>query len=566
MRILSFFSFILLLACTAQTQPTLEFTAMSLGGPALSSPVDIVNCGDGSGRLFIVEKRGTVRIVQNNAVLNSFFLDIEDQVINSGERGLLGMAFHPDYPSQPYIYVNYVIDGTITNRISRFTLNPNDPNDISENTELILLEQTGVQTNHKAGDLAFGPDGYLYIGMGDGGGGGDPSNAGQNINTLLGKMLRIDVNDTDPGLNYAIPPDNPFVGEDGLDEIYMIGLRNPWRISFDRQTGDMWIGDVGQNLWEEVDMIPAGTGSGLNLGWDCKEGNHNFEPGNCDPGTEFTYPIFEYPHSCNPCPMGQGASLTGGFVYRGDNNPVLEGCYVCADYVSNYLWMIKQTGSNPPVFEVYVQQGNGLVSALVSFGEDDDGEMYACNLQGVLYQVSASGFLPIQWENVEANIVTGGNKIDWTLHQAIGVDHFEIQRSLESGFNNFTVIANVQPIEDLYTYSFTDPFIQPNPVYYRIAAKMTDGSTEYSPFLRILPNLVSKPSLVYEPNSAIWRVQIPNAWRNGELTLYDIQGKEVFKKRISEEQHIELTPPLPPGCYFVNVKSNVGAWSDQLVW
>ncbi len=337
-----------LIACAqGGAQPTLNFTPLALSGPALVQPVDITGCGDGSGRLFIVEKRGTIRIIQNGAVLNDFFLSIEDQVMNSGERGLLGLAFHPAFPSSPYIYVNYVIEGTITNRISRFTVNPNNPNEIDESTELELLEQTGVQTNHKAGDLAFGPDGYLYIGMGDGGGGGDPSNAGQNLETLLGKMLRIDVNSTAPPLNYAIPADNPFVGIAGRDEIWAYGMRNPWRISFDRETGDFWIGDVGQNLWEEVDMVLAGTPGGMNFGWDCKEGNHNYEPGNCSGNAVLTCPIFEYPHSCNPCPNGYGASLTGGFVYRGADYPVLEGCYVCADYVSNYLWMIKQTVIRP---------------------------------------------------------------------------------------------------------------------------------------------------------------------------------------------------------------------------
>ena len=167
----------LLLSAIGIAQPTLNFTPLSLSGPTLVQPLFMSGCGDGSGRLFVVEKRGTIRIIQNNVVSTDFFLDIQDLVMNSGERGLLGLAFHPQYPATPYIYVNYVIDGTITNRISRFTLNPNNSNDIQENTEFILLEQAGVQTNHKAGGIAFGPDGYLYIGMGDGGGGGDPSNS-----------------------------------------------------------------------------------------------------------------------------------------------------------------------------------------------------------------------------------------------------------------------------------------------------------------------------------------------------------------------------------------------------
>ncbi len=565
MRTLSALVFFLISAIGI-AQPTLNFTPLSLSGPTLVQPLFMSGCGDGSGRLFVVEKRGTIRIVQNNTVSSDFFLDIQDLVMNSGERGLLGLAFHPQYPTTPYIYVNYVIEGTITNRISRFTLNPNNSNDIQENTEFILLEQAGVQTNHKAGGIAFGPDGYLYIGMGDGGGGGDPSNSGQNLETLLAKMLRIDVNAPQGSLNYTIPPDNPFVGEPGRDEIWAYGLRNPWRISFDRETGDLWIADVGQNLWEEVDMVLAGTPGGMNFGWDCREGNHDYEPGNCGSGTEFTWPVFEYPHSCNPCPNGYGASISGGYVYRGSDHPVLEGFYVCADYVSNYLWMIKVTSFDPLEFDLYVQDGTGLAYGLVTFGEDDDGELYASNLDGVIYSVSASGFLPLQWERVDAKIVQGGNQIDWTLHQSLGIEYFEVQRSLNSGFDNFTVAAQVEPVQDEISYKYIDPFTQPLAVYYRIAAHLSDGSFEYSPFMRILPDPVSKPSLVFERNLNMWRINLPVEWRNGEVILYDLQGKEVYTRQIGTQHQLELTPPTTPGSYFVKVSGEMGTWSERLVW
>lgn len=565
MRTLSTLVF-LLLSAIGIAQPTLNFTPLSLTGPSLVQPLFMTGCGDGSGRLFVVEKRGTIRIVQNNNVSNDFFLDIEDQVMNSGERGLLGFAFHPQYPATPYIYVNYVIDGTITNRISRFTLNPNNPNDIQENTEFILLEQAGIQTNHKAGDITFGPDGYLYIGMGDGGGGGDPANSGQNLETLLAKMLRIDVNAPQGPLNYTIPPDNPFVGEPGRDEIWAYGLRNPWRISFDRETGDFWIADVGQNLWEEVDMVIAGTPGGMNFGWDCREGNHNYEPGNCGSGTEFTWPVYEYPHSCNPCPNGYGASISGGYVYRGSDYPVLEGFYVAADYISNYLWMIKITSYDPLEFDTYVQDGTGLVSGLVTFGEDDDGELYASNLDGVIYSVSASGFLPVQWESVDAKIVQGGNQIDWTMHQTLGIEYFEVQRSLYSNFDAFTVVTEVEPVQDQISYKYIDPYIHIRAVYYRIAAHMSDGSIEYSPFVRILPDTGSKPSLVFDQNHNLWRINIPNEWQNGDVILYDLQGKEVYTRQIGSQHQLELTPPITPGCYFVKISGEMGSWSDRLVW
>lgn len=561
---------ILILAATGVAlfaQPSLSFAPVSLSGPGLSAPVDIVAPGDQSGRLFIVEKRGTIRIIQNGAVLSGFFLDIQNQVMDSGERGLLGMAFHPAFPDSPYVYVNYVIEGTIITRISRFTVNPDNANDLLEGSELELLTQAGVQSNHKAGDLAFGPDGYLYIGMGDGGGGNDPANASQNIESLLGKMLRIDVNTKTPPLNYSIPPDNPFVNLPGKDEIWATGLRNPWRISFDRQTGDLWIADVGQNAWEEVDMVFAGTPGGMNFGWDCYEGdNHPLETQNCPGNPTLTWPVFEYPHNCNPCPNGQGASITGGFVYRGDLYPVLEGVYVCADYLSNYLWMIKMNNDDPPGFDVYVQNGTGMVSGLVSFGEDDNGELYACNLQGVLYAVSASGTLPIQWQELIATRIAKGNRIAWTIHNSFGVDYFEVQRSLKSDFSSYFVAGTVSPVPDQIHYTFEDPASSDDALYYRIAAVMQDGAVEYSPIDKIFNEVEVKPSLVLNPLTHVWQLQLPEGWRNGEVIVYDLQGKEMYSRPVQEHEHVELDAPVIPGCYFVKVRGTAGSWSEQVVW
>lgn len=550
----------------AEAQPELTFTPMTLTGPGLVQPLDITGCGDGSGRLFVTLKGGYVRIIQNGEVLSDYFMDIHTKVINSGERGLLGLAFHPQYPDSPYIYVNYVISGSIINRISRFTLNPENPNDIDENTELILVEQAGVQSNHKAGDLAFGPDGYLYFGMGDGGGGGDPSNAGQDNETMLGKILRIDINSSSPPLNYSIPADNPFVDAPGLNEIWANGIRNPWRISFDRLTGDFWIADVGQNLWEEIDMVPAGTPGGMNFGWDCREGNHNFEPQNCQGSVDFTWPIFEYPHSCNPCPDGRGASLTGGFVYRGNDYPSLQGYYICADYVSNYYWIIKQTGTNPLTFDVTPTDGSGKINALVTFGEDDNGELYASNLNGTIYRVGIVGPPPLQWNEIEALIVKGGNEIDWTTNHTTDVELFEVQRSFQSDFEDYTSIAEVTPEDGLFNYQYIDPFIQPSYVYYRIGAKRMNGSYSYSPVVRIAADPVSRPSLIFEPNTNLWRISLPDPWQKGEVLLYDVQGKEIYKRKLSVEPQVVLTPPIIPGLYIVEIRSASGVWSDQVIW
>jgi len=566
-RFYTLFIFAFLFAACAKAQPAMEFTPLTLTGPALNNPVDITGAGDNSGRLFIVEKRGTIRIKQGGAILPDYFLDIQTQVMNSGERGLLGMAFHPQYPDSPYVYVNYVINGTITTRISRFTLNPDNANDLLETSQLILIEQTGVQTNHKAGDLVFGPDGYLYMGFGDGGGGFDPNNNGQNLNIFLAKILRIDINSKTPPNNYSIPPDNPFVGVAGLDEIWYYGMRNPWRISFDRETGDFWIADVGQNEWEEIDFIPAGTGGGLNFGWDCYEGNnHPLETQNCDANATFTWPIFEYPHNCNPCPNGKGASITGGFVYRGQKSPDLVGYYICADYVSNYYWLVKQTGSNPPTFTTSFVNGSGVINALVSFGEDDKGELYACNLSGTLYSVTSNIILPVKWESIEAWHVANGNHVEWTIHQTYNIDHFEVQRSSAPEFNKTTTVALVSPVLDQTNYSCEDAYLQTNNVYYRVVAYLNNGTKENSPIARLMPQQVNKPTLVFDAGSNMWRLSLPEDWQTGDVIIYDLQGKEVLAKKLVQEKMVDLSPPIVPGAYFIQVNSAHGSWSDRFAW
>jgi glucose/arabinose dehydrogenase len=554
----------LILLSQAYAQPEIDFEVLSLSGPALSQPVDIMGNGSGSSKLYVVEKRGTVRVIDGTTVQSAFFLDIQTQVMNSGERGLLGMAFHPNYPDSPYVYVNYVITGTITNRISRFTVDPETDYAI-EGSQLPLFEVTGVQSNHKAGDLAFGPDGYLYIGTGDGGGGGDPAEAGQNLETLLGKILRIDVNTTTGNLNYGIPPSNPFVGVAGLDEIWAYGIRNPWRISFDRATGDLWIADVGQNLWEEIDYVPAGTPGGINFGWDCFEGTHEFESSGCN-GIVQWEPIYEYPHSCSGCP--NGASVTGGFVYRGDQYPLLQGWYIFVDYISNWIWLIQpDPGGGAP--DVVTVQGNSMINDVVAFGEGDNGELYATSLQGTIYKVTEESSLPLQWTDLAATRITNGpkpgNKIDWSIHLLAGIDHFAVERSLTPAFTEVASLGHILPVEDQYNYSFTDLFNQSIGVYYRVVAHMQDGSRELSPVVRLLPDALAKPALVFNPNLNLWNINLPDIWQSGELILLDLQGKEVFRKTLSSEKVVGLGPPIIPGAYFIQIKNGTETWSDKVV-
>jgi hypothetical protein len=339
---------------------------------ALDDPVGIAHAGDGSGRLFIVERAGRVRIIEPGGILGAFFLDITDRVRStSSEQGLLGLAFHPGFRGNGFFFVNYT-DASGDTKVSRFTASTINP--VDSGTEAVILSLAQPATNHNGGHLAFGPDGYLYIGTGDGGGGGDPFRNGQNGRTLLGAMLRIDV---DTAFPYAIPADNPFVGTaEVLDEIWAIGLRNPWRYSFDRETGDLYIADVGQNNWEEVNLQTASSLGGENYGWPIMEGNHCFPIGSSCDRSGLSLPLHEYDHD-------QGCSVTGGYVYRGRQNQSMIGAYIYGDFCSGRIW-----GSTPGDGNSRTTEELGQFNILISsFGEDESGELYVLDKSGSLYRL-----------------------------------------------------------------------------------------------------------------------------------------------------------------------------------
>ncbi|MEL6862944.1 MAG: PQQ-dependent sugar dehydrogenase [Bacteroidota bacterium] len=345
----------------------------------LNNPVDISHAGD--DRLFVVERSGLIRIITTaGTVLSTPFLDIDDRVRNTSgqsEQGLLGLAFHPDYANNGYFYVHYTRNNG-DSRIARFQVDANDPNLADPNSELTIMDIDQPFSNHNGGDLAFGPDSYLYIGLGDGGAGGDPGNRSQDPLNLLGKMLRIDI---DQGNPYSIPPDNPFADEDAtLDEIWALGLRNPWRFSFDRLTGDMWIGDVGQGAWEEIDFEPAGGEGGANYGWRCYEGNTPFNTAGCNTIGTYTAPLEVYSHGgFSHC------SVTGGFVYRGERFPSLQGHYFYADYCSGTVWRLQPDGNGGWTNS---EVGYFPTLGISSFGEDANGELYLASLsQNTVYRM-----------------------------------------------------------------------------------------------------------------------------------------------------------------------------------
>lgn len=354
----------LLLSFGLFAQPKIQLDVFATG---FVKPVDIAHAGD--NRLFILEQDGAIWILDSNGVkLTTPFLNINPRVRSTGnEQGLLGLAFHPDYAQNGYFYVYYTRETDGDTRVSRFSRSASDPNVANPDSELILLVQDQPYSNHNGGCIKFGPDGYLYIGLGDGGSGGDPQNYGQNTNTFLGKMLRIDVDNTAPGLNYAIPVDNPFVNVPAYKpEIWSLGLRNPWRFSFDRLTGDMWIGDVGQNTREEVDFEPAGLG-GRNYGWRCYEGNVTHNTSGCEPVSEYVFPVFDYDNN------SLGCSITGGMIYRGSKYSDLYGQYLFSDYCSGRWWATKQNDDGTFTTQ---QLANLTDYQYTAYGEDIHGELY----------------------------------------------------------------------------------------------------------------------------------------------------------------------------------------------
>lgn len=348
-------------ASAVQQGPAIELAPIVTAG--LRNPLFLTHAGDGSGRLFVVEQPGRIRIIQNGRLLETPFLDIANRVRAGGEQGLLGLAFHPAYRQNGRYVVNYnrTTDGATVLAEYRVSENPNQ----SRTKEKLLMVVPQPFANHNGGMVAFGPDGFLYIARGDGGSAGDPGNRGQNRQELLGKILRIDV---DRGAPYAIPPDNPFASGGGRPEIFAYGLRNPWRFSFDRKTGELWAADVGQDDWEEIDLVRRGG----NYGWRIMEGNHCFSPRTGCVTDGLVAPMAEYATRSPRC------SITGGYVYREAAIPDLQGIYVFGDYCSGEIFELIEDTIRPLL-------STGL--KISSFGQDQQGELYVVGHGGTVHRI-----------------------------------------------------------------------------------------------------------------------------------------------------------------------------------
>jgi glucose/arabinose dehydrogenase len=340
----------------------------------LSSPDDLQFPNDGTGRTFVVQQPGSIRIVMNGSLRATAFLDLTSKVDFSGEKGLLGLAFHPQFPQNHLFYVHYdqVSSGQMQSVIAEYQVSASDPNQADPNSERILLTVNQPFPNHKGGQIAFGPDGFLYIGLGDGGSEGDPLHNGQNLQTLLGKMLRIDVDHRSGSLQYAIPPSNPFATGGGLPEIWAYGLRNPWRFSFERGAGRLFCGDVGQDTYEEIDILQ----SGKNYGWSVMEGMHCFNPASCNM-TGLTLPIAEYTHT-------EGDAVTGGYVYKGAAIPSLSGAYIFGDFGSGTIWELTEAPPGTWTRTKLLSTGRNISS----FGQNVAGEIYVVDYSGSILKLT----------------------------------------------------------------------------------------------------------------------------------------------------------------------------------
>jgi glucose/arabinose dehydrogenase len=445
-------------------QPIISFQPVST---SFASPLDVVSANDGANRLFVVEKAGTIRIWNGSSIISTPFLDIRTLVKSTGsEQGFLSLAFHPNYITNGYFFVYYTnVDGNVT--IARYTRT--DLNTANSSSGVILMTFYKPFANHNGGKLNFGTDGLLYFGTGDGGSGGDPGNRAQNGDSILGKMVRIDINNPNPPY-YSIPPTNPYLSSPIRDDVIAIGFRNPWRWSFDKQTGDMWIADVGQNAWEEVNYVPAANILDRNYGWPCFEGTHAFNTG-CSAQPNNVVPVFDYPHNNT----NGGFSITGGYRYRGTEFSFLNGYYLCADYVSGKGWLIYPNGSGG-----WSNTMQTWMTGISSFGEDPAGNLYATTLGGGLYKVNASNPLPVKLVSFTGTIVNARPLLQFKIQGEQKGDVYIIENRTDLSLP-YAEVYRTTAINSSTSNSYSttlSPITQIT--YYRLKIMSVDQQVHYS--------------------------------------------------------------------------------------
>jgi glucose/arabinose dehydrogenase len=498
--------------------PTLVYQPVITG---LSSPVDIVSAGDGSNRIFVVQRGGTIKVYDQSLTLLGDFLTVTGLATAGGEQGLLSLAFHPNYNVNGYLYVYYTSAPAGAVTIARYTRSAGNINQADPASRVVLLSISKPTdgggnpfTNHNGGKLNFGPEGYLYFATGDGGSGNDPFNNAQDGNTLRGKMIRLNVNNENPPY-YFIPPDNPYTSDPNvLDEIWALGLRNPWRWSFDRATGDMWIADVGQSEREEVNFRPAAATGGINYGWRCFEGMIS-TPGvpDCTP-PNYVPPIFDYSHAL-------GISITGGYVYRGTEFPGLVGYYIAGDYISGNVWLIRSDGTN-------TLQG-GLPSNLFTFGQAEDGTLYAA-AGGTVYKVAtvAEAPTPVKLISFTVRQENNFNQINWKTAVEINVREFSIESSTNGiQFSEIGKLAASQQ-QNGSSYSLRHFTSNDKKLYYRLNSIDNDGSSEYSKVISTVAKNGEQSIKIYPPTGSSMLVEWNRPFKS--IRILNMYGQVVYRQ------------------------------------
>lgn len=540
------FTFTCLFSIRTAAQPGIQYRPVI---QSLNSPLDIVNAGDKTNRLFVVEKEGVVKVFDSSYHYLGNFLQLFN-ITTQGERGLLSLAFHPQFETNGFLFALYTNNmGDI--EIARYQVagNPNKA-DTSTKKVIITIPHRNA-SNHNGGKMNFGPDGYLYFATGDGGGAGDTRNNAQNGLSLLGKMIRIDIDQSSPPLNYRIPPDNPYVDDPLVaDEIWAIGLRNPWRWSFDRLTGDMWIGDVGQNLREEINMAKAGQHGGINYGWRCYEGKNEFNTAGCATASLYRQPVFDYPRH----PHTGGWVVTGGYVYRGAAHPSLNGYYIFADYGSSNQWTIRDSAGE---WVIQQQPSGNFPRNIAAFGEDENGSLYACALpSGVIYKLEASTGVAFQLLQFRARANNSVVELEWMSSEQ-DISHYELERSTDS--INFTRIAAIlaknQGNNNFYTH--TDLPADATLVYYRLRVVNVDGRWDYSSTIAVRD--ISAPASFIFPSIISNQVISSFVPVPGEMIeVFQLNGQLVARKFIKGMTgRIDiLVPQLARGIYLVRISGN----------
>lgn len=523
------------LACTTllhAQDPGLDVVPFATG---LAQPVDVTHAGDGTGRLFVTEKGGAIRILNADGSLRGTFLDIGGQITTQSERGLLGLAFAPDYATSGRFYVNYT-DTIGRSVIARFGVSPTDPDAADSDSEEVLLTIPQPKDNHNGGDLTFGSDGLLYVAMGDGGGGNDEFHNGQDETNLLGAILRLDVS----GATGYVPRGD--YGGNAAPEVFATGLRNPFRFGFDPATDELWIGDVGQNAREEIDVVPKGA-TGLNFGWVCYEGTRD-NRGNAIPAddcgelADYTSPVFEYTHDDGR------KSVTGGLVYRGGDYPTLDGFYVFGDYVQDELYALRNPGTPSEEFYTYP----GAVSGPSGFGRDEAGELYVASLFGDILRVVVAPTLPVALTELHADAIGCDSVlVRWAAASESNFSRYVVQTSPDG--LTWTPAARVAPRADrAYGARVAAPSAR---VYVRLRSVDLDDTYELSEVLSVERDCGEEVRLVSTLVALGDELEVRGA-PAGEINLIDASGRRVRGVQIATGGSTSIpTAGLAAGTYVV---------------